>query len=556
MTEKKKSNGNDKQKAQVEKKRQKVIEKYIALVEKLNRFPTQPELLATGVDYSSFCRWFRNMATLNKEAKEAFPNAFSGLFSSEDFTFARFKNTKEALKDVDSFIVTTVVAGCEAHEPALAAIKSWEKDTGGMLLCQPIKDPAQTLSSGKSNMNLDFFDPILGSYDFIWKKLKLNNSVTLSDISVSAKQLNPHTGLERISNNAGLTIVASPKRRLTPLANMSGQPGYLISAGAITLPNYETDKYMSLRTAEFGYAEHKLGGVYVKLLGKNRYEFTPITFDKTDGHFSIGLKTYSDSGVVETLPQILSFGDLHVEELTEWRTNAFFEILETAPSTEIDLHDVFSGISCNPFNKKKPELQYLEGRASRSTTVEEDLKRVGTFLNDAAQFSKVNVIDSNHHKFLEYWITSGAYRVGDPANIKFAHKLAEAWLSNPRTPILLTALRCAGVDLNSKVIFHGSIKSLKFKGIERSQHGHLSSTGKPRVLGKLMEELGPCNVAHTHVVQIIGEAWNPGTFSGVGERRPEYACKGPNKQGNAYIRVYPDGQRELVHIFEPSGREN
>jgi hypothetical protein len=401
-------------------------------------------------------------------------------------------------------------------------------------------------------MNLDFFDYALTGYDFLWKKAQLNNKVQVNDIVLSAKQLNPHTGLERISDNTGLTIIASPKKRLTPLANMEGQPGYLISAGAITNANYETKKYMSLRTAELGFAEHKLGGVYVKVLGKNKFEFTPITFDKYDGHFNIGLRRYnSDGSVTDVNPHIITFGDLHVEELTDSMRSEFIRIIKEERPEEIDLHDVFSGISCSPFNKRRPELQYLESREYKCTTVKEDLIRVGNLLIQAAKLGPVvNIIDSNHHKFLEYWITSGAYRVGNPENISFAHCLAAEWLATPKVPILQTALECAGVLLPDSVKFHISTKSLKFKGIERSQHGHVSSSGKGKVLAKTLEELGPCNIGHTHVTQIIGEAWNVGTFSGIGDKRPAFARQGANKQSNSYIRTYPCGQRELVHIIE------
>ena len=427
------------------------------------------------------------------------------------------------------------------------------KDSGGLLLCQPIKDPAAFTGSSGSGFSGDFFDISLDSYDFVWKKLALNSKVQLSDILLSAKQLNPHTGMERISNNSALTIIASPKRRLTPLANMEGQPGYLISAGAITEANYQSERYMSCRTAEIGYAEHKLGGVYVKLLGKNKFEFTPVSFDSKDGHFHVGLRKFeADGSVTEVSPHIITFGDLHIEELSPWRLDEFVRIIKDEKPMEIDLHDVYCGISCSPFNKRKPELQYLESREYRTQTVEKDLQNVGRVLAKAASLTKiVNIIDSNHHKFLEYWITSGAYRIGNPADIKFAHRLAAEWLEHPEVAILKIALQIAGVQVPSNIIFHNSIKPLKYKGIERSQHGHGSSSGKPATLSRLLEELGPCIIGHTHKSQIIGDAWNVGTFSGIGDKRPHYARNFANKQSNSYIRIYKCGQRELVHVFEP-----
>lgn len=534
-----------KKKEALSKEAMKLVKKYGALVKKLGRYPTDAELSQVDVTRNSYRHYFGSMELFREAAKEEMPELFADLFSSEEFTSARFSNTKEALKDVEEFIITTAVAGCKAHTAALDAIDTWMQFTGGLLLVQPVKDPG-------SKAEFDFFDGPLAAYDFIWKDINLNAKVRVSSILLSAKQLNPHTGLERISQNTGLTIIASPKRRLTPLANMEGQPGYLASGGAITLPEYAKENYMSCRTAAFGYAEHKLGGIYVKVLGKNKYEFTPITFDSKDGHFNINGHQYcADGSVYEVAPTLITFGDLHVEELSDFRRQEFYRILQEEKPVMIDLHDIYCGISCSPFNKRKPELQFLEGRAHSTKTVEEDLRDVGRLLQSASQLvDHINVIDSNHHKFLEFWITSGAYRLGNPADIQFAHRLADAWLSNPETPILAIALRVAGVAIPSNVIFHKSTKPLKFMGIERSQHGHASSNGRPKQLSKLMEEIGSSIIGHTHISQIVGEAWNVGTFSGIADHRPAYALSGPNKWSNSYIRVYEDGQRELVHVFE------
>lgn len=529
----------------------KALTKYVSLVEKLGRYPSIVEMGKAGLTRDTYRHHFLNTEGLREAAKKFRPDVFESLFSSDSFTAARLKDTKRSLRDVEEFIITTVAAGCTVNEAALAAVDTWMQDSGGKLICQPIKDPASTTGG---SLTADFFDPALEAYDFDWSGMSLNNKVHISSILMSAKQLNPHTGLERISDNSGLTIVASPKRRLTPLANMEGQPGYLISAGAITEANYFTERYMSQRTAAFGYAEHKLGGVYVKLLGKNRFEFTPIEFDEKDGHFCVGLQQYEADGTIyEIKPQIITFGDLHIEELSKWRLAEFYRILSDETPDEIDLHDVYCGISCSPFNKRKPELQYLESREYKTQTVQQDLKWVGEVLNTAASMTgKVNIVDSNHHKFLEYWITSGAYRVGNPADIKFAHELAHRWLDAPEVPILQTALMVAGVKLKTNVTFWNSTKSIKFKGVERSQHGHCQSGGRPKGDAKYGEELGPCNIGHTHRTWIVGDAYGVGTFSGIADHRPAYAKNGPNKWSNSYIRTYPCGQREIVHVFEPA----
>lgn len=528
-----------------------LLKKYAKLVEKLGRFPTLAEMQAVGLTQSAARHNFGTVEAMQTLAKKSFPQVFAKLFSNDDFTPARFRDTREALRDVDEFIICTAVSGQELFVPAYNALVMWQRKTNGLALFLPQKDPA-TSSIGVGNKINYFFDPRLKSAEFIWKDLKLNNKVTISDFTISAKQLNPHTGAERIADRTGLTILASPQTRLTPLANMESFPGYIISGGAITLPNYKTEKYMSLRTGKLATAVHKLGGVYVKLYGKNRYEFTPFHFDAADGHFTLeGVQYKAEGKPVEVSPAVIDFGDLHAQELNYWMRDKFLSILDTERPKRIGLHDVFSGVTVNPFNSRKIEYQFLENKEYGATTLEAELELTGHLLNEAAtRVEIVDVIDSNHHKFLEYWIAGGSYRLGNPKNIHLAHKIADAWLSDPHTPILETALKCAGIKLEKNILFHKSYKSLKFKGIER-QHGHAGSSGpKGFSLEKVNQELGASNTMHRHHCAIVGDAWCGGTLSGIADKRPLYARAGANKQANAYIRIYEDGLRELVHIFQ------
>jgi hypothetical protein len=189
----------------------------------------------------------------------------------------------------------------------------------------------------------------------------------------------------------------------------------------------------------------------------------------------------------------------------------------------------------------------------KSQTVMSSLKGVSFLLNSVAERTgTVNVIDSNHHHFLEYWITSGAYRQGDPRDVKFAHKLANAWLEQPNKPILEIALNLLDdIFLEGNIIFHKSHKSLKYMGIERCSHGHIGAGGiKNPSLRKLSYALGrKANTSHTHKSQIVDGVWSPGTLSGVADHRPAFARKGPNDWSQSYLETYDDGQRNLVHLI-------
>ncbi len=529
------------------------IKKYTALVSKLQRYPSQNELAEIGLPRAQVNHYFGSTAKLMAAAKKDNPAIFDLVFSSDDFTPANLRKSKQALKEVTEFIICTAVSNCDVFEDALLSIETWMDVSGGIPIFQPIQDPAHTRVKNEDGKVVVFFDPRLKDYQFVWSDLNLNQKVKLSKILLSAKQLNPHAGLERIADNTGLTVVASPKRRLTPCANMGEFPGYIVSGGAITLADYTSDLYMSNRTADLSAAEHKLGGVWVKLLGKNKYEFTLIEFDKKDGHFTLdGVQYYPGGKTVKVAPELITFGDLHAEELTPEMINTSTQILSEKKPKKLDLHDVFTGVRCSPFTSRKPELQYMEMKEYRQETVQSSLRFVAGILNSYAErVNEVNIIDSNHHKFLEIWITKGNYRNGDPRDIVFAHQLAASWTANPHVPILKLAFDLVpNCKLSSKIKFHDGYTSLQFMGIERSQHGHIGAGGKrnPSFL-KLGQALGgKSNTGHTHKSQIIGEIWSAGTFCGVGPNRPGYARAAPSDWAQTYIETYADGQRNLVHI--------
>jgi DNA-binding ferritin-like protein (Dps family) len=532
-----------------------IIKKYISLLKKLGRYPTMHELKDAGVTRNIYQYHFKTLQALTKAAKEEFPEIFEEIFTSSDFTPTRLRNSKTVLKDVNEFIITTVVADKPVFQKALDALDTWANVVDGAIICQPIEDPAAPKFYDEDGVRVQKFDSVLSDRVLIWGNLELNKEVLLSGIKIQDKQLNPHTGLERIAKNTALTIVASTKQRLTPLANMAAVPGYIVSGGAITMNVYESSSYASQRTGALAESEHVLGGVYVKILGKNRYEFTPIQFDSKDGHFTLnGTRYYADGTYEDVYPYLITLGDLHAEELAADMFDNVLEIIEESKCKEVDLHDVFSGIRCSPFNKRRPELQYLEMKEYKLNTVVDSLQDVVVVLNSIAERTNVvNIIDSNHHAFLEYWITSGAYRSGDPRDVKFAHILAAKWLNAPNTSILQIALDSLGGDvkLADNILFHKSYISLKYLGIERCNHGHVGAGGiKAPSLRKLSYQLGrKANTGHTHKSQIVDGVWSPGTLTGIAEERAAFARKGPNDWSNSLIKTYDDGQRNLEHLI-------
>ena len=97
---------------------------------------------------------------------------------------------------------------------------------------------------------------------------------------LSAKQIDPITGLGRIGQRNGTFVYASPKQRLksSPISNIK-MPHFLMTTGAITIPDYTSANYMSNRTAYIAEYDHVMGGLIVEIGNSDEYHFRQFQCD-------------------------------------------------------------------------------------------------------------------------------------------------------------------------------------------------------------------------------------------------------------------------------------
>ena len=104
--------------------------------------------------------------------------------------------------------------GCPVHQGFLDSIRTYCDKKDAMLLVLPAADPA---SAGDWNL-----DKELGIQSIVFGDIKLNSNLFICSIKLSAKQIDPTTGLSRIGQRNGSFIYASPKQRLKfmPVSNI------------------------------------------------------------------------------------------------------------------------------------------------------------------------------------------------------------------------------------------------------------------------------------------------------------------------------------------------
>lgn len=164
------------------------------------------------------------------------------------------------------------------HKEFYANLKFYCKENNAKLLILASSDPAAV-----GGFELD---GVLAGESLVLSDLELNSNVFISTFKTSAKQINPLTGLRRLGQREKSMIVASPKQFLeyVPIAN-DKMSHALMTTGAITRPQYMSERYMSQRTAYIAELDHKMGAIIIEIEDDKLFHFRQIQAEYGTGFF-------------------------------------------------------------------------------------------------------------------------------------------------------------------------------------------------------------------------------------------------------------------------------
>ena len=333
----------EKTKAEIEEEQKtEIIGKYIEYVGIYGITPSLKVVQSWGYTSSQVTKFFGNMRKLYDICADHSPHIFQELVNDTLFTQKAFSELQKKVKKKKRFIITTAVSGKEIEENCFKSLKTYEEYEDAMILIQPCEDVASR------NSVFDYeLDRRLRECGFAFKDLFLNNKIFLSSISVSAKQVNPLTGLERLAQARGSMVLASPKQYLQFVANSNTKmPRALMTTGAITVPDYSTDKSMSKRTSYLAEFDHIMGALIVEIEDDRIFHFRQVQFDDDGSFYDLGWKYKSDGTVEEVDKTVCVFGDTHVGSHDIEVDECLQEITEYTNCKEIIVHDLFD----NRFN--------------------------------------------------------------------------------------------------------------------------------------------------------------------------------------------------------------
>lgn len=525
-----------------DKVRKLIINFYVKFIKEHNYVPSSAEFKRYFGNNYSINKTFGSVDDIEEVVRESNPELFSNLIDESIFDDKAYESLKKKVKKYKRFVVTTAVTGCIPNQKVLKSLKSYCEKNNAFLLILPCSDPA-SIKSHKYDFSLHHSLP---TESIVFKDLNLNENIFLSTIKLSAKQINPLTGLKRLAQR-GSCILASPKQMLEHVASSNKKqiPRALMTTGSITDPNYSTNYYMSERTAYIAEDDHKTGAIIVEIKDKETFFYRRIQINSKNGNFTDINKVYSPNGKVrKTNAHVVNQPDWHVLSTDPSFRKAAEDVVNKVKPEYMTFEDFFDGISINPHEKHNVVSRTLK-QQNGLLSLKNELMACSEEIDSVSKWDAKNIVFKygNHEDFLKRWLNTAEYS-NDPNNHYEGVILAKALLEG-HMPFEYAMRNLYPVKNQKKIKFLTVNDSFKLNGIENGVHGHLGSGGKrnPSMAG--LEAYGPCTTGHNHSAAILREVVRVGTAT--------YLQLSYNDGASAWTQTLniqqKDGARQLITVI-------
>ena len=453
----------------------------------------------------------------------------------------------DEIKNYKKFVITTAVIGKEVNKEFADSLRNYARRNNALLIALPCED---VVSRGKKAQKTLEISPELSDFRVAFKDTYINRNLCLCAIKVSAKQINPLTGLDRLTvQRQASIIVASPKVFLRYVPNMHYDiPPALMTTGAVTVNNYDTDRYMSKRTSTLAEGDHTYGAVIVEVENDKIFHFRHVQASPYNSITDMGIDYLPNGGVRPMDNTVMVMGDSH----TGYHDRELHEaVMESALKAGVDtvfLHDIFNATSVTHHDKGKGITRARKAKENK-LNLELELAALRNYLNIIRlQGMDIFIVPSNHDTMLLRWLESGGY-IDDPQNYELGVKLAAAAVKG-YDPLQYAIEEEFGYK-EEKVHWLKEDESCKVYDVECSMHGSAGANGSRGSLQIFEKGLGNCVTAHTHSAAIIRDAFCVGT---VGVMDQGYN-KGLSSWTRTCCLIYKNGTKQLVNYIPNEDEE-
>lgn len=517
-----------------------IIKKYAELCKKINRYPIIREFEEYS-KYSAFqIKYYHgNMSSLKDKARKEFPKKFSSLLDESLFNPKSIKALKKEIKGNERFVVTTAVTGMDVDRNFLKSIEKYCELENAKMLTIIASDPA---AIGSPVIGNEFLDPNIPNESIVVSDVSLNSNLHISTIKLSAKHIDPVTSLTRIGQKDGSFIYASPKQRLKCVATGADKGTHVVmTTGAVTLPQYDSERYMSDRTAHIADHDHIMGALIIEVQDDKIYHFRQIQADGKGRFVDLGHR-YSSEGKEEYAPEAFVLGDWHSGETDPIAAKCWKEVCKELKPKSLVLHDLFNGRSINHHESHNIISRTLNAEKG-FLNLKDEITGVALDLNDLSSYvEKIVVVKSNHDEFLERYLKECRYK-DDPHNHRLSLELALKLLDGEDP--LKFACEKFGLENKDKIIWLQRDEDFEVGRVSLGSHGDKGANGAKGSIRTLESSHVNSVTGHSHTPQILRGAWVVGTSSYL---KLDYN-KGPSSWMHTSCLVYPNGSRQLINVI-------
>lgn len=533
--------------------RNKILNAYVAVTKSLGRTALARELAETlELKVEELDRLmgpgalYRDMEALRDQAMKKKPKAFERVIDTTVFTPERTENLVKAIKTRSRLIVTTAVAGSPVNKDFFAALTRAAREMDAEILVFP------------ANMQTSGLDPILletPGVHILTNSIQLTPGLALNNIKITAKQINPLMGLNRLGPRGQSQIVGSPKlhTRTVPTIDNEINPHFLMTTGAVTEPIYNGKLYIQERTNAIAAQDHVMGALILeKTQGSIEtalpgdpgltgfFHFRHVEYVREAKGFTDIGKFYRADGVVNSEILALALPDVHVGVTDPNFVQSLRSVIKTLRPRRIALHDLFNGHSISHHERLKlinNAMKYKQG----TLDLEAELKSVVVFLNSILSVDpklELRVVLSNHDLWLNRWLNDGAF-MNEPHNRALGLELASVMVRG-ESP-LEYALGKYGLEYPKRVVLLQS-GSWKEAGVELAQHGHVGANGAKGSLNSMAIATDRSVFGHTHTNQRTKHSVNIGTAT---ELRQDYNRDGASSWSHSFASISSHGEIQV-----------
>lgn len=447
----------------------------------------------------------------------------------------------DEIKKYKKFVITTAVMGKEVNKPFADSLRNYAKRNNALLIALPCED---VVSRGKKTSKTLEISPELSDFRVVFKDTYINNNLCLCAIKVSAKQINPLTGLDRLTvQRQASIIVASPKVFLKYVPNMHYDiPPALMTTGAVTINNYDTDRYMSKRTSTLAEGDHAYGAIIVEVENEHIFHFRHVRASSYNSITDMGIDYLPDGSVQPMDNTVMVMGDSHTGYHDK---ELHVSIMEAALKSGVDtifLHDIFNATSVTHHDKGKGITRAIKAKENK-LDLKLECTAIRNYLNNIILHGMdAYIVSSNHDHMLLRWLEEGGY-INDPLNYEMGVSLAAAAIKG-HDPLKYAIENEIGYK-EERVHWLKEDESCKVYGVECSNHGSAGANGSKGSLQIFEKGLGNCVVAHTHSAAIIRDAYCVGT---VGVMDQGYN-RGLSSWTRTCCLIYKNGTKQLINFI-------